>query len=60
MYSNHYVFTNFIAWLKEEEVKALRATDGCVQLYLEVFLPRATTHVSSDNREPLRLLALAM
>jgi hypothetical protein len=60
MYSNRYVFTNFTAWLKEEEVKALRATNGCVQLYLKVFLPLATTHVSSDNGEPLRLLALAM
>ena len=60
MYSNRYVFTNFAAWLKEEEVKALRATDGCVRLYLEVFLPLATPHVSSDNAEPLRLPTLAM
>jgi subtilisin family serine protease len=43
VYSYTDVFTGFAARLTDEEAEALRATDGCLRLYPEVFLPLATT-----------------
>ncbi|KAG2550956.1 hypothetical protein PVAP13_9KG364383 [Panicum virgatum] len=43
IYSYSDVFPGFAARLTDEEADALRATDGCVRLYPEVFLPLATT-----------------
>uniref|UniRef100_A0A452YNY3 Subtilisin-like protease n=1 Tax=Aegilops tauschii subsp. strangulata TaxID=200361 RepID=A0A452YNY3_AEGTS len=43
IYSYSDVFTGFAARLTDEEAEALRATEGCLRLYPEVFLPLATT-----------------
>nr|BAK03830.1 predicted protein [Hordeum vulgare subsp. vulgare] len=43
IYSYSDVFTGFAARLTDEEADALRATEGCLRLYPEVFLPLATT-----------------
>ncbi|KAK1695482.1 hypothetical protein QYE76_012179 [Lolium multiflorum] len=43
IYSYTDVFTGFAARLTDEEADALRATDGCLRLYPEAFLPLATT-----------------
>ncbi|KAM0835343.1 hypothetical protein ACQ4PT_063001 [Festuca glaucescens] len=43
IYSYNDVFTGFAARLTDEEADALRATDGCLRLYPEAFLPLATT-----------------
>ena len=41
--------------VKEEDLEAPRATNGCARLYLEVFVPPATTRVNCDKAEALRL-----
>ncbi|KAM0897117.1 hypothetical protein ACQ4PT_022786 [Festuca glaucescens] len=43
IYSYSDVFTGFAARLTDEEADALRGTEGCLRLYLETFLPLATT-----------------
>ncbi|GJM91276.1 hypothetical protein PR202_ga07638 [Eleusine coracana subsp. coracana] len=47
IHSYRVVFPGFAARLTDEEADALRATDGCVRLYPEVFLPLATTRSPS-------------